>query len=97
MKNIMTYEAIIPARNEEKYLEAILRSLKRQSIPPRKIIVIDDRSTEKTFEKAEGLADTVVRLKNGGVRALGTVTIPKVFNKGLKKVSRDTEFVLMWR
>ena len=91
----MVYEAIIPARNEEKYLEATLLSLKRQSVSPGKIIVIDDGSTDKTFEIAERLADTVVRLKNRGFSALGTEIIPKVFNKGLEKVSRDAEFVLV--
>ena len=40
--------AIIPARNEEKNLPRLLRSLQSQSVPPDEIIVVDDASTDRT-------------------------------------------------
>jgi 4,4'-diaponeurosporenoate glycosyltransferase len=39
---------IIPARNEEKNLPRLLRSLQSQSVPPDEIIVVDDASTDRT-------------------------------------------------
>lgn len=41
---------ILPVRNEEKHIEACLESLFCQSHKPKEIIVIDDGSTDKTFE-----------------------------------------------
>lgn len=39
---------LIPARNEEKTIEALLRSLQRQTYPHFSVWVLDDRSTDKT-------------------------------------------------
>ncbi|WP_080833549.1 glycosyltransferase [Cohnella massiliensis] len=44
---------IIPARNEEKSLPFLLESLRRQSLPPHEIIVVDDASEDRTKEIAE--------------------------------------------
>ncbi len=43
---------IIPARNEEKNLPKLLRSLAGQSVQPKEIIVVDDASTDHTAEVA---------------------------------------------
>jgi 4,4'-diaponeurosporenoate glycosyltransferase len=43
---------IIPAYNEERALPPLLRSLTGQSCSPAEIIVVDDRSTDKTVEAA---------------------------------------------
>ncbi len=47
-----TVSVIIPARNEEKNLESLLRSLSRQSSPPHEILVVDDHSDDRTAEIA---------------------------------------------
>lgn len=39
---------IVPARNEERSLPTLLRSLEAQLPPPREIIVVDDRSEDST-------------------------------------------------
>src|SRR5437763_15339816 len=41
---------IVPARDEERHIESALRSLLQQSYPNYEIIVIDDRSTDRTSE-----------------------------------------------
>ena len=43
---------IIPARNEERNLPFLLDSLKKQTLSPYEIIVVDDFSSDKTAEIA---------------------------------------------
>ncbi len=52
---------LVPAYNEGQSLEATIRSLQGQSLPPDEIIVIDDCSTDNTAQVARGLGVTVVR------------------------------------
>jgi chlorobactene glucosyltransferase len=40
--------AILPAKDEEAYLEVCLMSLRRQTYPNLEILVVDDRSTDRT-------------------------------------------------
>ncbi|MEV0619037.1 glycosyltransferase family 2 protein [Nonomuraea sp. NPDC050404] len=56
-----TVTVIIPAHNEEFGLPATLRSIKAQSVPPEKIIVVDDGSTDRTGEVAASYGVTVLR------------------------------------
>jgi len=51
---------IIPARNEEQNLPALLRSLGAQAIRPREIIVVNDASTDRTAEIAQQLGARIV-------------------------------------
>jgi 4,4'-diaponeurosporenoate glycosyltransferase len=51
---------IIPARNEEKNLPVLLRSLAAQTIRPAEIIVVDDASTDRTAEVAREFGARVV-------------------------------------
>ena len=62
---------VIPARNSEKTLDASLSALANQSIDRNKyeIIVIDDGSSDGTFEIASKGADLVVRLEGKGAAA----------------------------
>jgi len=48
--------AIIPARNEERFLEGTLRSLLAQTEPPDRIYVVDDGSTDGTPDIVRRLA-----------------------------------------
>lgn len=91
----MKYEVVIPARNEENFLEETLKSIKRQTIPPSKVIVVDDGSIDDTFEIAQRYADIVLRRADRGYVAFGTLELPKVFNKGLHEVSEDADYVLI--
>lgn len=51
---------IVPARNEESNLPALLDSLAELSPPPLEIIVVDDHSDDKTGEIARQYSTTVV-------------------------------------
>jgi 4,4'-diaponeurosporenoate glycosyltransferase len=67
-KDSCRISVIIPARNEEKNLPYILQSLKKQTIEPFEIIVVDDSSSDKTAEVAASYGARVIRnstLPNG--------------------------------
>jgi glycosyltransferase involved in cell wall biosynthesis len=91
----MGYEVVIPARNEEKYLEKTLHAIRRQSIAPKKIIVVNDGATDRTSEIAKKYADIVVELSDRGFNAIATAAISGVINQGLTRVSPDSEYILI--
>jgi len=51
---------VIPARNEEHNLPALLESIAAQNVKPREVIVVDDGSTDATAAVACGHGATVV-------------------------------------
>ncbi|MFZ9227699.1 MAG: glycosyltransferase [Candidatus Nanopelagicales bacterium] len=54
---------IIPARNEEKSLPNLLNSLSNSELKPDEIIVVDDHSTDKTYEIATKFNTKVITSK----------------------------------
>lgn len=52
-----TVDLIIPALNEERHIVLCLASVIHQTLPPRKIFLIDDGSTDRTVEYARTFAD----------------------------------------
>ncbi len=47
---IVNWNAFLMAHNEERYISATVQSLLSQSIPPKKIFIVDDGSTDNTSE-----------------------------------------------
>ncbi|MFJ2260136.1 bifunctional polysaccharide deacetylase/glycosyltransferase family 2 protein [Streptomyces sp. NPDC087844] len=75
---------LVPAYNEEAGIEATLRSLLASDYARLQIIVIDDGSTDRTAELAEGVGDArvlVIRKANAGKAA--------ALNTGLEHASHD--------
>ena len=76
---------IICAHNEEKLLPTCLTSLAKQTIPVREVIVVDDRSSDQTYEVAQSyrkiLPVITVRLKSS---EKGRMKDFRIFNHGLK-------------
>jgi len=65
-KNPETYPLIsvlVPARNEENNILGCIESLLQSDYPRMEIVVLDDNSTDKTFERAEKLSSTEKRLR----------------------------------
>ncbi len=60
---------LVPAFNEEAHLAATLASVRAQTRPPFEIVVVDDGSTDRTAEIAEGFGARVVRQANRGISA----------------------------
>lgn len=59
-KSEIKFSVIIPARNEEKNIEKLLKSLSLQSFRAFEVIVVDDSSTDKTAEIARREGATVL-------------------------------------
>ncbi|GAA4008825.1 bifunctional polysaccharide deacetylase/glycosyltransferase family 2 protein [Streptomyces plumbiresistens] len=75
---------LVPAYNEEAGIESTVLSLLACDYPELQIIVVDDGSTDRTAELAEGIGDPrvlVIRKPNGGKAA--------ALNTGLAQASHD--------
>jgi glycosyltransferase involved in cell wall biosynthesis len=56
---VTQYTALIPAYNAEATLAEAIRSILAQSAPPVRVIVVDDGSSDRTLEVAQGHGDIV--------------------------------------
>lgn len=84
---------IAPCRDEARYVRRTLDSLGRQTLPPERIVVIDDGSTDETPGILEEYRTTlpsmrIVRRENRGRRAVGPGVI-EAFYAGLATVNLD--------
>ena len=91
----MKYAVVIPARNEEKHIDKTLSALRKQTIPPSQIIVVDDGSKDRTGQIASKYADVVIRLPDRGYSVLGKPELAEVVNEGLRRVEKDVDYVLI--
>lgn len=76
---------IIPVRNGERYLREAIASVRRQSIAPSEIVIVDDGSTDGTAALAETLGPDIRLIRqahagvtisrNRGIRAAGGALI----------------------
>jgi len=89
--------AVIVARNEEKFLRRSLESLLDQVVQPSRVIVVDDRSTDRTADVAQEYARKDPRIKLvrrvGLSKAEHQTQIPEAFNEGLKFGTDSWDFL----
>jgi cellulose synthase/poly-beta-1,6-N-acetylglucosamine synthase-like glycosyltransferase len=92
-KNINNISIIIAARNEEKHLPSLLESLISQNFPKEnyEIIVIDDRSEDKTAEivneyKHKNSNITLLQIKNESKNLIGK---KGAVDKGIRAAKND--------
>ena len=80
------YGVVIPARNEEGRIGKTLKSLRAQTIPPARIVVVDDSSTDGTASEASRYAEVVRLRRSSGFNAVGTPYLAAVINAGLSRL-----------
>jgi len=89
---------IVPAHNEEKAIERTIQSLIKQEYPRKEIIVVDDGSTDRTYEIAQkfakkGLIKLVHREKASGKKARA-VNFGIIYSRGDIIVTVDADTLL---
>jgi hypothetical protein len=85
--NMPTIAVVIPNRNDSAYLTACLDSVLQQSARPDQIIFVDDQSSDKSLEIAQGILKDISGSQIiANPTCLGTMG---ALNEGLKCVSSD--------
>ncbi len=83
MKVFSSLSIIIPAHNEERVIEKTVRNLKNLIYPKKfEVIVVDDGSTDRTYEIAKRIKGIMVLKKERGGKA-------SALNFGLKKAKGE--------
>lgn len=82
---------VVPAYNEERHIARCLRSLQRQTLPAREIIVVDDGSSDTTPSIAADFNVTVVRTPHRGPAHARNVGACSVQSSILVFVDADVE------
>ncbi len=80
---------LIPARNEEDNIETCVKSLLKQDYPDYEIIVVDDRSTDKTASLVEALAKKNSKVSLVSIKELpdGWVGKTNALHQGMKQAN----------
>ncbi len=93
----MNIYIIIPAHNEQDYIGNTLESLTTQTLLPRKIVVVNDNSSDKTQSIAEAFAFkyswiTVVNSKSTNKHLPGSKII-NAFNRGVETLDSNFDII----
>ena len=85
---------VIPAKNEEEYLEKTVKSLRETAEYANEelyIVVVNDGSKDKTEEIAKELGCHVVNLKDRGYSALGKPELANTHNAGYEYIDKNLD------
>ena len=87
----MKIAIIIPAYNEEQFIGKTLDSLLAQTLLPKKIVVVDDNSTDRTAEIVESYDSEIIKLvKNQSEnKSMPGAKIVRAFNKGIEHIDLE--------
>lgn len=94
----MNYYIVIPAHNEEAFIALTLKSLAEQTLLPKKVIVVNDNSTDKTAEIVLTFAKenpfiTLVNKTSEAIHLPGSKVI-QAFNSGLEKLDANYDIIV---
>lgn len=95
----MNYQIIIPAHNEEKYLDLTLHSLTGQTVLPKNILIVNDNSTDGTqliidkyIQRFPSLF-SAISLQSEAKHLPGSKVI-NAFNYGYKTIDKDFDIIV---
>lgn len=94
----MKYYIVIPAHNEEAFISLTLESLISQKLLPKKIVVVNDNSTDKTAEIVLAFAEknpfiTLVNKTSEAIHMPGSKVI-QAFHKGFETLDNDFDIIV---
>lgn len=89
---------VIPAHNEADFLPAMLHSLCTQTLPPEKVVVVDDASRDDTFAAAQSFTNRFKALKvvknTADEKHQPGGKVVKAFLKGLQQLDEDYDVLM---
>lgn len=93
----MNIYIVIPAHNEEGFIELTLKSLINQTLLPKRLVIVNDNSTDSTESIIERYAEkhswiSLVNLTSSDQHLPGSKII-NAFNKGLGKLDKDYDII----
>ena len=88
---------VIPAYNEEAHIAKTLQSLVEQSLLPKKIIVVNDNSTDNTQNIIDSFSEkhsfiTSIKTYSEAIHTPGSKVI-NAFNKGLESLDKNYDII----
>ena len=94
----MNYYIVIPAHNEEAFIALTLDSLISQTILPKKVVVVNDNSTDKTAEIVLAYATenpfiTLVNKTSEAIHLPGSKVI-QAFHKGYETLDKNYDVIV---
>lgn len=94
----MNYYIVIPSHNEENYIALTLQSLIEQTVLPKKLVVVNDNSTDRTAEIVMAFAEknpwiSLVNKSSEAIHLPGSKVI-QAFEKGLETLDDQYDFIV---
>ncbi|TDD75852.1 glycosyltransferase family 2 protein [Flavobacterium caseinilyticum] len=94
----MNYYIVIPAHNEEAFIALTLDSLISQTVLPKKVVVVNDNSTDKTAEIVTAFAKvnpfiTLVNKTSEAIHLPGSKVI-QAFHKGYETLDENYDVIV---
>ena len=94
----MNYYIVIPAHNEEEFISLTLESLVSQTLLPKKVVVVNDNSTDKTSEIVLAFAKvhpfiSLVEKKSSAIHLPGSKVI-QAFQTGFETVDENYDVIV---
>ena len=94
----MNYYIVIPAHNEEKFIALTLESLVYQTILPKKVVIVNDNSTDNTAEIVVAFAEkhpwiSLINKTSEAIHLPGSKVI-QAFQKGLEALDDNYDFIV---
>lgn len=94
----MNYYIVIPAYNEEAFISLTLQSLISQTVLPKKVVVVNDNSTDKTAEIVLAFAKenpfiTLLNKTSSAIHLPGSKVI-QAFHKGFETLDNEYDIIV---